>query len=58
MDLPHGLGGQRVRQFPWSRSEDEAKKVLQFNQHALSAHIHAQMHEPGHYWEKAEGRSS
>ena len=37
------------------RTDDEARKVFQFNPHALSAQIHAQMHEPGHYWEKAEG---
>jgi type III restriction enzyme len=54
-DLLYDLAGQTVRHFLSYLSEDEARKVLQFNQHALSAQIHAQMHEPGHYWERAEG---
>jgi len=54
-DLLYDLAGQAVRHFLSYLTEDEARKVLHFNQHALSAHIHAQMHEPGHYWERAEG---
>lgn len=54
-ELLYDLAGQTVRHFLSYLTEDDARRVLQFNQHALSAQIHAQMHEPGHYWEKAEG---
>lgn len=54
-DLLYDLAGQAVRHFLSYLSQDEAQKVLQFNQRALCAQIHAQMHEPGRYWEKAEG---
>jgi type III restriction enzyme len=52
-DLLYDLAGQTVRHFLDYLSEDETRKVLQFNQHALCALIHAQMH--AHSWEKAEG---
>jgi type III restriction enzyme len=52
-DLLYDLAGQTVRHFLSYLTEDEARKVLQFNQHALSAQIHAQMQ--AHYWERAEG---
>jgi type III restriction enzyme len=52
-DLLYDLASQTVRHFLSYLSEDETRKVLQFNQHALSAQIHAQMQ--AHYWEKAEG---
>lgn len=52
-DLLYDLAGQAVRHFLSYLSEDDTRRVLQFNQHALAAFIHAQMQE--HYWEKAEG---
>ena len=52
-DLLYDLAGQAVRYLLGYLSEDEARKVLQFNQRALCALIHAQMQ--AHYWEKAEG---
>ena len=52
-ELLYDLAGQAVRHFLSYLSEDEARQVLQFNQRALCAAIHAQM-QP-HYWEKAEG---
>jgi type III restriction enzyme len=52
-DLLYDLAGQAVRHFLSYLSEDDTRRVLQFNQHALAAFIHAQMQE--HYWEKVEG---
>ena len=52
-DLLYDLAGQAVRHFLSYLSEDDTRRVLQFNQHALAVFIHAQMQE--HYWEKAEG---
>ena len=52
-ELLYDLAAQAVRHFLSYLSEDEARKVLQFNQRALCAQIHAQMQ--SHYWEKAEG---
>jgi type III restriction enzyme len=54
-DLLYDLAGQVVRHLRSYLSEEETGRVLQFHQRALCALIHAQMHEPGHYWEKAEG---
>lgn len=55
-DLLYDLASQTVRHFLAYLSEEDARRVLQFHQHALAALIHAQVHEPWHYWEKAEGR--
>lgn len=52
-DLLYNLAGQSVRHFLSYLSEDDTRRVLQFNQHALAAFVHAQMQE--HYWERAEG---
>ncbi len=52
-DLLYDLAGQVVRHFLSYLSEEDTRRVLQFNQHALAVFIHAQMQE--HYWEKAEG---
>jgi type III restriction enzyme len=52
-DLLYDLAGQALRHFLSYLSEEDTRRVLQFNQHALAAFIHAQMQE--HYWEKAEG---
>jgi type III restriction enzyme len=52
-DLLYDLAGQAVRHFLSYLSEEDTRRVLQFNQHALAVFIHAQMQE--HYWEKAEG---
>ena len=54
-DLLYDLAGQVVSHLRSYLTEEEAGKVLQFHQRALCALIHAQMHEPGHYWERAEG---
>ncbi|MBP7778283.1 MAG: DEAD/DEAH box helicase family protein [Acidobacteria bacterium] len=54
-DLLYDLAGQVVSHLRSYLTEEEADKVLQFHQRALCALIHAQMHEPGHYWERAEG---
>jgi type III restriction enzyme len=52
-ELLYDLAEQAVRHFQSYLQEDEVRRVLQFNQRALCAQIHAQMQ--GHYWEKAEG---
>lgn len=52
-DLLYDLASQTVRHFLTYLSEDEARQVLQYHQHQLAAHIHAQMQT--HYWEKVEG---
>ena len=54
-DLLYDLAGQVVSHLRSYLTEEETGKVLQFHQRALCALIHAQMHEPGHYWERAEG---
>lgn len=54
-DLLYDLAGQVVRHLRSYLTEEQTARVLQFHQRALCAFIHAQMHEPGHYWEKAEG---
>ena len=54
-DLLYDLAGQVVSHLRSYLTEEEAGKVLQFHQRALCALIHAQMHEPGHHWERAEG---
>jgi len=54
-DLLYDLAGQVVSHLRSYLTEEESGKVLQFHQRALCALIHAQMHEPGHYWERAEG---
>ena len=54
-DLLYDLAGQVVSHLLSYLTEEEAGRVLQFHQRALCALIHAQMHEPGHYWERAEG---
>ena len=52
-DLLYDLAGQAVQHFLSYLSEDETRQVLQFNQRALAAFVHAQMQE--HYWERVEG---
>jgi type III restriction enzyme len=52
-DLLYELAGQAVRHLLSYMSEEETRRVLQFNQSSLSKNIHAQMQE--HYWEKVEG---
>lgn len=54
-DLLYDLAGQAVRHFQTYLSEDETRRVLQAYQKPIAINIHAQMHEPGHYWEKVEG---
>lgn len=54
-DLLYDLAGQVVAHLRGYLSEEETGRVLQFHQRALCALIHAQMHEPGHCWERAEG---
>ena len=54
-DILYELAGQAVRHFKSYLSEDDTRKVLQAYQRPLAINIHAQMHEPGHYWEKVEG---
>jgi type III restriction enzyme len=54
-DLLYDLAGQVVMHLRSYLSEEETGKVLQFHQRALCALVHAQMHEPGRHWEKAEG---
>ena len=54
-DLLYDLAGQVVAHLRSYLSEEETGRALQFHQRALCALIHAQMHEPGHYWEKVEG---
>jgi len=52
-DLLYDLAGQAVRHFLSYLSEDDTRRVLQFNQGALAAFIHAQMQQ--HYWHKEDG---
>jgi len=55
-DLLYDLAGQAITHFRgYLKSEDELVRVLRAYQRAIAANIHAQMHEPGHYWEKVEG---
>ncbi len=55
-DLLYDLAGQAVTHFRgYLKSDDEVVRVLRAYQRAIAANIHAQMHEPGHYWEKVEG---
>jgi len=54
-ELLYELAGQAVKHFRSYLSEDDTRKVLQAYQRPLAINIHAQMHEPGHYWENVEG---
>ncbi|MEQ1871362.1 MAG: type III restriction endonuclease subunit R, partial [Vicinamibacterales bacterium] len=54
-DLLYDLAAQVVSHLRSYLTEEETGRVLQFHQRALCALIHAQMHAPGHYWERAEG---
>ena len=54
-DLLYDLAGQAVNHFRSYLSEDETVRVLRAYQRPITINIHAQMHEPGHYWEKVEG---
>jgi len=54
-ELLYELAGQAVRHFRGYLSEEDTRRVLQSYQKAIAVNIHAQMHEPGHYWEDVEG---
>ncbi len=54
-ELLYEFAGQTVRHFRGYLSEEDTRRVLQAYQKAIAVNIHAQMHEPGHYWEKTEG---
>ncbi len=54
-ELLYEFAGQAVRHFRGYLSEEDTRRVLQAYQKAIAVNIHAQMHEPGHYWEKTEG---
>lgn len=53
-DLLYDLASQAVRHFlSYLKDEEVTRRVLQFNQRALAAFIHAQMQQ--HYWHKEDG---
>lgn len=54
-DLLYELAGQAVNHFRKYLSEEDTVRVLRAYQRPIATNIHAQMHEPGHYWEKIEG---
>lgn len=54
-DLLYDLAGQVVAHFRAYLSEADTVRVLRAYQRPIAVNIHAQMHEPGHYWEKVEG---
>jgi len=53
-DLLYDLAGQAVTHFRSYLSEDETERVLKAYQKPIATNIHAQMQEPGHYWEKVD----
>jgi type III restriction enzyme len=54
-DLLYDLANQAVKHFLTYLSEDDTVRVLRAYQRPIAVNLHAQMHEPGHYWEKVEG---
>ncbi len=55
-DLLYDLATQAVNHFrSYLKSDDDLVRVLKAYQRPIAINIHAQMHEPGHYWEKVEG---
>lgn len=53
-DLLYDLAGQAVAHFRGYLSEDDTERVLRAYQRPIAVNIHAQMQEPGHYWEKVD----
>ena len=49
------VAAQAVTHFRSYLSEEDTIRVLRAYQRPIATNIHAQMHEPGHYWEKVEG---
>ena len=53
-DLLYDLASQAVAHFRGYLSEEDTERVLRAYQRPIAVNIHAQMQEPGHYWEKVD----